>query len=375
MIREVVTAQNIREHFAYPEMGIQHHELYKACEDQLLELHENVDLKDHSTMRVGGSAKLFATVRNVAEVDWAYRWAASTSTSVCMIGSGSNIFWADEGYSGLVLHNEIRGFQVISQDEATIELHIGAGEILDDVVERTVQLGWTGLECLSLIPGTCGGAVIQNSGAYGMEVSQVLQHLKVYDTHTHQAVTLMKDSCGLGYRTSRFKSGEAGRFVILSLTVRLQRGPPTSISYPALLSALNNAAAPTSAEVRSAVIAIRKGKLPDPAVVPNCGSFFTNPVVSSDTVLHALRSARAPLCELESGMYKVPAAWLIENCGLKNHVDAELGYGTWPGQPLVLFATRQSSCNNLLEYSTMIEKAVKSRFHIKLEREPVLMRD
>lgn len=355
-------------------MGSQHHEQHKACENQLLELHPNIDLKDHSTMRVGGSARLFGTVRNVADVDWAYRWAASTSTSVCMIGSGSNIFWADEGYSGLVLHNKIRGFQTISQNAHDVELHIGAGEILDDVIERSIRLGLTGLECLSLIPGTCGGAVIQNSGAYGMEITQVLQHVEVYDTHTHQSVTLTGDSCGMGYRTSRFKSDEPGRYVILSLTVKLQRGAPANISYPALLAALNDEAAPTSAELRSAVIAIRKGKLPDSAVVPNCGSFFTNPVVLGHAILQVLRSARAPLYELESGKYKVPAAWLIEHCGLKNHVDVRLGYGTWPGQPLVLFATRQSSCNNLLEYSAMIEKAVKLRFHITLEREPVLMR-
>jgi UDP-N-acetylmuramate dehydrogenase len=291
-----------------------------------------------------------------------------------MIGSGSNVFWADEGYSGLVLHNEIRGFQVAPQNGDIIELHIGAGEILDDVVERSVQLGLTGLECLSLIPGTCGGAVIQNSGAYGMEISQVLQHVEVYDTQTHRAVILMRDSCGLGYRTSRFKGDEPGCYVILSLTMELQRGAPANVSYPALLAVLNNAAAPTSAEIRSAVITIRKGKLPDPAVVPNCGSFFTNPIVSSDAILATLRNARAPLYELESGKYKVPAAWLIEHCGLKNHVDVRLGHGTWPGQPLVLFATRQSSCNNLLEYSAMIEMAVKLRFHVTLEREPILMR-
>lgn len=355
-------------------MGSQHHEQYKACEDQVLELDQDVDLRNHSTMRVGGSARLFATVRNVAEVDWAYRWAASTSTSVCIIGSGSNVFWADEGYSGLVLHNEIRGFQAIAQDDATIEIQIGAGEILDQVVERSIQLGLTGLECLSLIPGTCGGAVIQNSGAYGMEISQVLQHVEVYDTHTHQAVTLTRDSCGLGYRTSRFKNDELGRYLILSLTVKLRRGPPTSVSYPALLAVLRDATAPTSAGIRSAVIGIRQGKLPDPAVVPNCGSFFTNPVVSNDAILGVLRSAGAPLYELELGRYKVPAAWLIEHCGLKDHVDLKLGYGTWPGQPLVLYATRESSCDNLLKYSTMIEKAVKSQFNITLEREPVLMR-
>jgi UDP-N-acetylmuramate dehydrogenase len=356
-------------------MGTQRNKQYRMREDQRLELHQNVDLKDYSTMRVGGSARLFAKVRNVAEVDWAYRWAASTSTSICIIGSGSNIFWADEGYSGLVLHNEMRGFRAVSENDDTVELHIGAGEMLDDMVERSIQLGLTGLECLSLIPGTCGGAVIQNSGAYGMEISQILQHAEVYDTHTHQAVTLTRDSCGLRYRTSRFKNDEPGRYVILNLTVKLQRGPPTSISYPALLDVLDNVIAPTSAEIRSAVIAIRKGKLPDPAIVPNCGSFFTNPVISSDVVLAILRGARAPLYELEAGKYKVPAAWLIEHCGLKNHIDVKLGYGTWPGQPLVLFATRQSSCNNLLEYSMMIERAVKSQFHITLEREPVLMRD
>ena len=358
-----------------PTMGTQCKKTPIAFDDQHLGLHHNVDLKDHSTMRVGGPARLFATVRNFAEVDWAYRWAASTSTSICIVGSGSNIFWADEGYSGLVLHNDLRGFQIVSQNGNTIELQIGSGEILDDVVVRSIQLGLTGLECLSLIPGTCGGAVIQNSGAYGMEISQVLQHVEVYDTHSHQAVTLTRDSCWLGYRTSRFKNDEPGRYVVIGLTVKLQRGPPSSTSYPALKTVLNNTAAPTSAELRSAVIAIRKAKLPDPAVVPNCGSFFTNPIISSVAILAILRDAGAPLYELESGKYKVPAAWLIEHCGLKNHVDVRLGYGTWPKQPLVLFATRQSSCNNLLEYSTMIEKAVKSQFHIELEREPVVMRD
>jgi UDP-N-acetylmuramate dehydrogenase len=156
--------------------------------------------------------------------------------------------------------------------------------------------------------------------------------------------------------------------------VKLQRGPPADIVYPAVLAVLNNTAAPTSAEIRSAVIAIRKGKLPDPVVVPNCGSFFTNPIVSNDAILAMLRNAGAPLHELKSGKYKVPAAWLIEHCGLKNHVDVRLGYGTWPEQPLVIFATRQSSCNDLVEYSMMIGKAVKSQFYIELEREPVLMK-
>jgi len=343
------------------------------CENGRLELHQDVDLKDHSTMRVGGPARHFAKARSVADVELAYRWAASTDTPVCTIGSGSNIVWADEGYSGLVLQNEIRGFQVVPKQQDTVELKIGAGEVLDDIIERSIQLGLTGLECLSLLPGTCGGAVIQNSGAYGMEVSQVLQHVEVYDTHEHRPVTLMRDCCGLGYRTSRFKRDEPGRYVILGLTVRLRRGSPTSVSHTSLLAVLKRDTAPTSADIRSAVITIRRTKLPDPSVVPNCGSFFKNPVVSNDTTIATLHGAQAPLYELGVGRYKVPAAWLIEHCGLKNHADLRLGYGTWPGQPLVLFATRLSSCNNLLKYSAMIEQAVKARFGIMLEREPVLM--
>lgn len=354
-------------------MGTQRMEPYTVCKDQRLELRQNVDLSNHSTMRVGGSAKLFAQIRSAAEVKWAYQWAATNNISVCTIGSGSNIIWTDSGYAGLVLQNEIRGFQIISQNEETIELQFGAGELLDNVVKRSTQMGLTGMECLSLIPGTCGGAVIQNSGAYGMELSQVLQHVDVYDTCSHQLATLNRDSCGLGYRTSRFKDEEPGRYVILSLTVMLRRGLPRSTSHPALLAVLNTSTVPTSAEIRAAVIGIRKKKLPDPAVVPNCGSFFTNPAISDEATIDVLRGARAPLYILESGKYKVPAAWLIEHCGLKNHVDPRLGYGTWSGQPLVLFATRRSSCNSLLEYSAMIEKAVKARFGITLEREPVLM--
>lgn len=353
-------------------MGLQQ-QPYTIYGDGDLELYQDVDLRDHSTMRVGGSARLFAKVRNTAEVQCAYQWAATNDIPVCMIGSGSNIIWPDTGYLGLVLQNAIRGFRIVSQDSNTTEIQLGAGEILDEVIERTIQMGLTGMECLSHIPGTLGGAIIQNSGAYGQDCSQVLQHVEVYDTHSDQILKLENNACGLGYRSSRFKNDEPGRYVILSLTVKLQKGPSASPPRPEVLAILSCNTPHTAADIRSAVIAIRRKKLPDPAVVPNCGSFFMNPTISQDTIIAALRSVQAPLHILEEQTYKVPAAWLIEHCGLKDHVDAKLGYGTWAGQPLVLYATRQSSCGDLLEYSAMIQKAVMARFGITLEREPVLM--
>lgn len=356
-----------------PKVGSQHLKLYTMCGDQCLKLYQDVSLRDHSTMRVGGPAKRFAKVRNAAEVKCAYGWAIANDMPVCTIGSGSNIIWPDAGYPGLVLQNEIKGFEIVSQNDNVTELRIGAGEVLDDVVERSVKMGWTGMECLSLIPGTIGGAVIQNSGAYGHELEQVLQHVDVYDTCFRRFIKFKKDACGLGYRTSRFKNEEPGRYFILGLTLRLWKGLPMSISHPALLAVLKDSPSRTPEEIRSAVIAIRKKKLPDPAVVPNCGSFFMNPIISRESVIAALRSAGAPLYFLESGNYKVPAAWLIEHCGLKDNVDTRLGYGTWPGQPLVLFATRQSSCDNLLKYSETIAQAVRVQFGITLDREPVLM--
>lgn len=324
-------------------------------------------------VRVGGSAAFFAKVYSVADVQCAYQWAAAQNISVCTIGSGSNIIWADAGYPGLVLQNEIRGFRILSQTSISVELYVGAGEVLDEVVGRSVEMGFTGIECLSLIPGSCGGAIIQNSGAYGAEISQVLQHVDVYDTYAHQIHNLSKDACDLEYRSSRFKNKERDRFVILGFTLRLRLGSPDGILYPALRDALAAYECLTSADIRSAVIAIRKKKLPDPAMIPNCGSFFTNPIVLDQATINTLRNAQAPLHNLASGGCKVPAAWLIEQCGLKDHVDESLGFGTWAQQPLVLFATRNSSCDALLEYSRMIEKTVKARFEITLDREPVLM--
>jgi len=346
---------------------------YAVKGDKRLQLEQDVDLRDHSTMRVGGPAKWFAEANSAADVECAYAWAAERGIPVYTIGSGSNVIWSDTGYAGLVLKNIIRGFQILSEQDGQVAIRIGAGEILDEVVARTTRIGLTGMECLSLIPGTCGGSVYQNSGGYGQEVSQVLQSVDAFDTISCKVVVLETEACNLGYRSSRFKNEEPGRYVVLGLTVKLQTGPANRTTYPALLAMLGDRSRCSSADLRAAVISIRESKLPDPALVPNCGSFFTNPILRARDVNVALRNAQAPLHLLETGESRVPAAWLIEHSGFKGHSDAELGFGTWATQPLVIYATRQSSCAKLQHYSKLVKEAVLEKFGIQLVQEPVLV--
>jgi len=354
-------------------MDSAHSGLFAVSDEKRLQLKQDVDLRDHSTMRVGGSAKFFAEANSVADVECAHAWAAQRDISVYTIGSGSNIIWSDAGYSGLVLKNKISGFHVLSRHNDQFEIQLGAGEILDEVVARTTRMGLTGMECLSFIPGTCGGAIIQNSGAYGQEISQVLQSVDVFDTASYKVAVLKTKACNLGYRSSRFKNEEPGRHVILGFTVKLRHGPANRTTYPALLDLLGDRALYSSVDMRAAVISIRESKLPDPAMVPNCGSFFTNPILLARDVNTALRNDRAPLHLLETGKYKVPAAWLIERSGFKGHSDAGLGFGTWATQPLVLYAMHPSSCTKLQQYSILIKKAVLKKFGVNLVQEPVLV--
>ncbi|KAM0719455.1 hypothetical protein Q7P37_005360 [Cladosporium fusiforme] len=324
-------------------------------------------------MRVGGFAKLFTKAHKTTDVQCAYSWAARNGLPICTIGSGSNIIWTDAGHKGLVLKNDIRGLQITSEEAESMVLDFGAGEVLDEVIERTVKLGLSGMECLSLIPGTCGGAIIQNSGAYGQEISQVLLSVKAYDTLLRKAIVLDKESCGFGYRSSVFKDSQRGRYVILSFTVRLRRGLMERPSYPALAALLDENDPPSPAYIRSTVIQIRRSKLPDPATIPNCGSFFTNPVLTREELEQIPHHLEIPHQVAADGRCRVPAAWLIEKCGLKGDYSRDLGFGTWKNQPLVIFAGRDSSCAKLLAYNGMVERAVRERFGIVLEREPVLM--
>lgn len=338
---------------------------------------EQVPLVNYSTMHLGGSAAYLCEITDRLALIEALDWARQRTLPVIMIGSGSNIIWRDEGFSGLVIINKILKFELFKEDTTNTYLTIGSGEPWDSVVSRSVAAGLTGIEALSLIPGTAGATPIQNVGAYGQDISQTLVTVEAFDTKLKDFVTLAASDCGFGYRTSRFKTNEHGRFYITGLVLHLSSTNPIPPFYPAVTEylAAHAITAPTPASIRAAVVSIRTQKLPDPSVVANTGSFFANPIISGGQLaqLQADSGSELPHWANEDGSVKLAAAWLIEQAGFKDYHDSETGMGTWPTQPLVLVNERAVSTANLLAFKQKIVSGVQAKFGITLEQEPELL--
>jgi UDP-N-acetylmuramate dehydrogenase len=341
-----------------------------------MNVYQNVPLSGYSTMGLGGAASYLGEVSTRMEVLEALSWAQQKNLPVIMIGGGSNIVWKDQGFKGLVLVNKIKGYDTYDEDETNVYLTVGAGENWDSVVERSVAAGLTGIEALSLIPGTAGATPIQNVGAYGQEISQTLTTVEAFDTQVKDFVTLPNLDCGFSYRNSRFKSADRGRFFITSLTLHLTKGNPMPPFYGAVQTYFteNKITTYTPAALRQAVIAIRTAKLPDPAKIRNTGSFFANPIVSNtDYAELAASYPMVPHWNTDDGQVKLSAAWLIEQAGFKDKHDDTTGMATWPTQPLVLINEHAQSTASLLDFKNQIIEAVRAKFNITLQQEPELL--
>lgn len=342
-----------------------------------MQIFHDQNLADYSTMHLGGPVAHVAEIHSRQEFEASITWAKNNNLPIIMIGGGSNIIWQDTGFSGLLLLNKIEKYDEFIEDETNYYLTIGAGENWDRVVERSVVSELTGIEALSLVPGTAGATPVQNVGAYGQELSQTLVSLEVFDATDGKFKTMAGFECGFNYRNSRFKTGpDRGRFFIMGLTLHLMKTNPLPPFYPSVQQYFenHNISQPTPSDLREAVIAIRKAKLPDPAIVNNCGSFFANPIVDS-AILHQIESDYSPVPNwpVGEGKIKLSSAWLIEQAGFKNYHDEETGMATWPTQPLVLVNEKARSTANLLAFKQKIVEAVQQKFQITLLQEPELL--
>ncbi len=336
----------------------------------------NVSLHDYSTMRLGGSAAYMSEVKDRHELASALDWAAKQKLPVIMIGGGSNVVWRDEGFPGLLLANKIMRYEDFNEDGTNHYITIGAGEDWDATIERTVDAGLTGIEALSLIPGTAGATPVQNVGAYGQEIASTLATVEAYDTAVRSFVTLRGADCGFGYRTSRFKTTDHGRFYITAITLHLTKGNPEPPFYGALEQyfAEHHVAEITPSAMRKAVIDIRSHKLPNPRNVANNGSFFANPVVDQATLTQLTADhGEIPHWPASNGKVKLSGAWLIEQAGLKGFHDSVTGMAIWDKQPLVLVNEHAKSTADLLAFKRRVVDAVKDRFGVTLEQEPELL--
>ena len=342
----------------------------------MMHISRHVSLTNHSTMRLGGLADYLVTIDDKHELVNAIKWAQERKLAFKVIGSGSNIVWSDDGFKGLVIVNAIPGYELRPENKEYFYLTVGAGENWDSVVDRSVKAGLHGIEALSLIPGTAGATPLQNVGAYGQEVAQTLVSIEAYDTKAKRFIMLAGDDCGFGYRTSRFKTTDAGRFAIIELIFYLRRINPRPPFYPAVATYLreHHKSAVTPQTIRNAVIAIRSAKLPDPSKIANNGSFFANPIVTKSFYGGlAKRFPQIPHWEMPRNKVKLSAAWLIENAGFKDFHDRATGMATWPHQPLVIVNEKATSTTDLLKFRDKIAASVEKKFGVKLQQEPELV--
>lgn len=335
----------------------------------------NVSLKNHSTMRLGGKATALAYVASRDDLKEALEFAKAESLPVIMIGEGSNITWREEGFPGLIIVNKLKGVELVGEDAESATYKIAAGEVWDDVVKKLVKKNLSGIECLSLIPGTAGATPVQNVGAYGQEIANTLVSLEAYDREAEQFITLQNKDCAFEYRTSRFKTNDKGRFFIISITLKLSKSTPKPPFYASLdeYFKTRNITKFSPKVLRQAVIAIRSDKLPDPRKVANNGSFFANPIVER-TVYEKLKNTYPAIVGWEyEGKFKLSAGWLIEQAGMKGVHDKETGMATSDKNALVLINEKARSSQDLINFRNRIVFAVQEKFGITLEQEPELL--
>ena len=336
------------------------------------------ELRRHTTLRLGGPAREWVTATSDDEVVDAVGEADAAGTPVLLLGGGSNLVVADDGFDGRVVEVATRGTRVDADACSGASVTVAAGEGWDDLVAHAVEQGWTGIEALSGIPGAVGATPIQNVGAYGQDVSQTVSRVRTWDRVDRTQRTFAAPDCGFSYRHSRFKA-DPGRYVVLDVTFQLGLGDlGAPVGYAELARTLGVAAGERAAlaDVREAVLGLRRGKgmVLDAADHDtwSAGSFFTNPLLATDQA--ALLPAAAPRWEQPDGTVKSSAAWLIEHAGFaKGHVSAAAGDRVSLSTKHTLALTNRggASTAELLTLAREVRDGVEAAFGVRLVNEPV----
>lgn len=328
---------------------------------------ENVSLQSFNTFGLAAKAAHFCTFQSIEELRKAL--AEKAQMPLLVLGGGSNMLLTQD-FQGLVLKNELKGIEVVKETADHYFVEAQAGENWHHFVLTAIENGWAGIENLSLIPGTVGAAPMQNIGAYGVELEQVFDQLKALEISTGEIKTFDHAACAFGYRESVFKKELKGKYIITSVTFRLNKQPEFNTSYGAIqetLEAMDVKELSINA-VSDAVIQIRQSKLPDPAKIGNAGSFFKNPTIDKIDY-EALRAEfpNIPGYHLPENQVKIPAAWLLEQAGWKGKTFGEIG--VHKNQPLVLVNYGNGDGNKIKALAYEIQASVRNTFGIELNPE------
>ena len=331
---------------------------------------ENVDLFPYNTFGIHARARYMVVVTTVAEAREVFESDLFRRHPHLILGGGSNLLLTRD-FDGVVVKNEIAGINVVTQDEEIVQLKVGSGENWHRFVMHCVSHGFGGVENLSLIPGTVGAAPMQNIGAYGVEIREVIHNVEAIEMKTGRLKIFTRDECAFGYRESIFKQELKDRYFISSVTLTLTcSNHRFNISYGAIKDVLaeKNISVLSIGAISDAVIDIRRKKLPDPALIGNAGSFFKNPSVEESTFVRLkTHYPTIPSFPGENGLIKIPAAWLIEQCGWKGKTFDNIG--VHKNQALVLVNYGDGEGKKIWELAINIQSSVKEKFNIHLQPE------
>ena len=348
-------------------------------------IRENVRLAPYTTLRMGGIARYFADIDQADQLREALQFAEQRSLPVFVLGGGSNVLIADNGFSGVVIHIVNKGITFHKPKKDAALVTVAAGEDWDKFVQQCVARDWAGVECLSGIPGLVGGTPIQNVGAYGQEVSETIVTVRAFDRHSNCVVEMTNEDCQFSYRASVFNTTERDRYIVLSVTYQLKPHGEPALRYADLQKHFaTHKRSPTLQEVRNAVIAIRASK--GMVIVPNdpnsqsAGSFFKNPIVTVEKFAEVATAARQqkllnaneqiPSFAVSAEQVKIPAAWLIEKAGFsKGYEQGRVGISS--KHTLALINRSNATAAELLALVERIQSQVQERFGIALMPEPV----
>ncbi|MBN2614741.1 MAG: UDP-N-acetylmuramate dehydrogenase [Bacteroidales bacterium] len=334
---------------------------------------ENKDLLHLNTFGISARAQHFAPIHDLPELKELILQEHPTETSLLVLGGGSNVLFTKD-FDGWVLHNGIKGIEIIEDNAETVLLRAGGGENWSNFVDFAVENGWWGLENLSLIPGTVGAAPVQNIGAYGTEQKERFISLEACNLKTGEVRTFVKDDCAFGYRSSIFKTEEKGNWFVVNVTYHLQKKPHRILNYAPLKAAFENTPLSklSASEISNKVKEIRNSKLPDPRKIGNAGSFFKNPVISKSQFQQLENQyPNIPSYPQDDGTLKVPAGWLIEQCGWKGKKVGNTGVHNL--QALVLVNHGNATGTEIQQLALQIQSDVHNRFNIHIEPEVLIL--
>lgn len=343
-----------------------------------MQMEENKPLAPFTTFGIGGPARWFVQAQSEDEIVEASEWARGHGVPLFVLGGGSNVLISDAGFPGLVLQVALKGVELEVTDASGVLFSVQAGENWDDFVDIAVQQNCAGIECMAGIPGTVGGTPVQNVGAYGQEVSQVIGRVRAFDTRERRMIEFSAAECEFSYRKSRFNSTDRDRFIVTRVYYQLTRGGKLSLHYADLLSEFGPEANPILPEVATAVRRIRKGKgmliVPGDPDCHSAGSFFKNPIVDEAQAKRVaeITGKDPPRYGAGDGKVKLSAAWLIEQSGFrKGYTEGKAGVSS--RHTLALINHGGATASEILNLAARIHSAVEKQYGVVLQPEPVFV--